>query len=179
MAEAGFTKMTGAKQAGNAPEVGVGMLGYAFMGKAHSNAYKKLPYMMYPPVAFPKLIAICGRNEDAAKEAGQRDGYEGYYTDPGGADAERRSHRVVRQRRPEQRARRAVHRAGQAGKSIICEKPLACTAKRSRVYAGGRDRSGREACRRVQLSLRASRARSAKTLSMRRQAPENLSSPCY
>jgi len=34
------------------------MLGYAFMGKAHSNALKKLPYMMYPPPAIPKLVAI-------------------------------------------------------------------------------------------------------------------------
>ncbi len=27
-------------------EIGVGMLGYAFMGKAHSNAYKKIQYMV-------------------------------------------------------------------------------------------------------------------------------------
>ena len=47
--------------------IGVGMLGYAFMGKAHSNAYKKLPYMMYPPVAIPKLVAIAGRNEEARR----------------------------------------------------------------------------------------------------------------
>ena len=68
MAETGFTTMAGAKAAGNAPEVGVGMLGYAFMGKAHSNAYKKLPYMMYPPVAIPKLIAICGRTKTRPKK---------------------------------------------------------------------------------------------------------------
>jgi hypothetical protein len=44
------------------------------MAKAHSNAFKKLPYMMYPPVAIPKLIAICGRSEEAAKEAALRYG---------------------------------------------------------------------------------------------------------
>ena len=33
-------------------EIGVGMLGYAFMGKAHTNAFKKLPYMYYPPHLF-------------------------------------------------------------------------------------------------------------------------------
>ena len=43
------------------------MLGYAFMGKAHSNGLKKMPYMMYPPVAIPSLVAIAGRNEDAVK----------------------------------------------------------------------------------------------------------------
>ena len=73
--------MAGAKAEGEAPEIGVGMLGYAFMGKAHSNAYKKIPYMMYPPPAIPALAAICGRNEEAVAEAAQRYGYESYYTD--------------------------------------------------------------------------------------------------
>jgi hypothetical protein len=41
----------------DAPEIGVGMLGYAFMGKAHANALKKLPYMIYPPPAAPKRRA--------------------------------------------------------------------------------------------------------------------------
>src|SRR5512137_2270106 len=77
----GFTTMAGPKAAGAAPEVGVGMLGYAFMGKAHSNAFKKISYMMYPPPAVPKLIAICGRDGAAVAAAAQRFGYEGYYTD--------------------------------------------------------------------------------------------------
>jgi hypothetical protein len=34
----GFTSMADAKATGAVPEVGVGMLGYAFMGKAHSHA---------------------------------------------------------------------------------------------------------------------------------------------
>ena len=60
--ETGFTTMAGAKAEGKAPGVGVGMLGYAFMGKAHTNAYKTMPYMMYPPPAIPQLVAVCGRN---------------------------------------------------------------------------------------------------------------------
>ena len=55
--ETGFTTMASAKAEGAIPEIGVGMLGYAFMGKAHTNAYKKIPYMMYPPPMIPKLIA--------------------------------------------------------------------------------------------------------------------------
>ncbi len=50
-------------------EIGVGMLGYAFMGKAHTNAFKKLPYMYYPPPAIPVLKGICGRNESAVQES--------------------------------------------------------------------------------------------------------------
>ncbi len=43
MAETGFTNMAGTPAAGSAPEIGIGMLGYAFMGKAHSNAFKSCP----------------------------------------------------------------------------------------------------------------------------------------
>jgi predicted dehydrogenase len=81
MAEQAFTAMAGPKATGTVPEVGIGMLGYAFMGKAHSNGFKKIPYMMYPPPAIPKLVAICGRDEEATTEAARRFGYETYYTD--------------------------------------------------------------------------------------------------
>lgn len=37
--ETGFTTMARARATGRAPEIGVGMLGYGFMGKAHSHAY--------------------------------------------------------------------------------------------------------------------------------------------
>jgi len=78
--QVGFVTMAGARAEGDAPEIGIGMLGYAFMGKAHSNAFKKLPYMMYPPVAIPRLVAIAGRNETATAEAAKRYGYQKYYT---------------------------------------------------------------------------------------------------
>ena len=42
---------------GEIPEIGIGMLGYAFMGKAHSNAFKKLSYMAWPPPLQPRLVA--------------------------------------------------------------------------------------------------------------------------
>ncbi|MEM2614512.1 MAG: gfo/Idh/MocA family oxidoreductase, partial [Nitrososphaerota archaeon] len=42
------------------PEIGIGVLGYAFMGKAHSHAYIDLPIFFYPPPAKPILVAICG-----------------------------------------------------------------------------------------------------------------------
>jgi hypothetical protein len=65
--EVGFVTMAGARATTTAPEIGIGMLGYAFMGKAHTNAYKKVLYMIYPPPAVPKLVAIAGRDEDAVK----------------------------------------------------------------------------------------------------------------
>ena len=122
--QVGFMTMAGAKATGSAPEIGIGMLGYAFMGKAHSNAFKKLPYMMYPPVAIPKLIAIAGRNEDAVQEAARRYGYEGYYTDWRKLVADPRV-QLFDNGGPNNLHAEPCIAAAQAGKHIICEKPMA------------------------------------------------------
>src|SRR5258707_14287115 len=74
--EVGFVSMAGPRAQAEAPTIGVGMLGYAFMGKAHTNAYKVLPYMMYPPVAIPRLVAVAGGNEQAVSGAAARYGHE-------------------------------------------------------------------------------------------------------
>ena len=128
MAETGFTTMAGAKATGSAPDIGVGMLGYAFMGKAHSNAFKKIPYMIYPPPAIPKLIAIAGRNEAAVKEAALRYGYEGYYTDWKQMLKDDRI-QLFDNGGPNDAHAEPCIAAAQAGKHVLCEKPLARTAK--------------------------------------------------
>src|SRR5437868_6600436 len=66
-------------------EIGVGMLGYAFMGKAHSNAFRKIAYITWPPPLEPRLVGIAGRNVEAVEEAARRYGYE-YATDDWGDD---------------------------------------------------------------------------------------------
>src|SRR5215469_14385317 len=63
------------------PTLGVGMLGYAFMGKAHTNAFKKLDYIYTPPPAHVRLVAIAGRNQESVEAAAQRYGYEKAVTD--------------------------------------------------------------------------------------------------
>ena len=130
--QVGFMTMAGAKAAGSAPEVGIGMLGYAFMGKAHSNAFKKLPYMMYPPVAIPKLIAIAGRNQDAVAEAARRYGYEGYYTDWRELVADPRV-QLFDNGGPNDLHAEPCIAAARAGKHIICEKPMARSAAEARA----------------------------------------------
>ena len=60
--------------------IGVGMLGYAFMGKAHSNAYRKIAYLTWPPPLEPRLVGIAGRNAEAVQQAAERYGFE-YGTD--------------------------------------------------------------------------------------------------
>src|SRR5687767_15503934 len=77
----GFVTMGAAGDGGEIETIGIGMLGYAFMGKAHSNAYKTLSYMAWPPPYLPQLVAIAGRNEEGVSEAARRYGFESYVTD--------------------------------------------------------------------------------------------------
>ena len=44
MSEQSFTSMAAQEVDDDIPVIGVGMLGYAFMGKAHSNAFRTIPY---------------------------------------------------------------------------------------------------------------------------------------
>ena len=48
----------------------IGMIGYKFMGKAHSHAYKDLP-MFFPQTAVPEMKLICGRDENAVRTSGR------------------------------------------------------------------------------------------------------------
>lgn len=115
----------------NAIEVGVGMLGYAFMGRAHSNAILKLPYMMYPPPAIPKPIAICGRNEGAVSEMASRFGYQGYYTNwEKMLDDERI--KLFDNVGPNNIHEEPCVKAATNGIHVLCEKPLARTTEESK-----------------------------------------------
>jgi predicted dehydrogenase len=129
--EVGFISMAGAKAEGEAPQIGIGMLGYAFMGKAHANAFKKIPYIMYPPVAIPRMVAICGRNEEAVAEAARRYGYEKYYTD-WRKMLEDPDVQVFDNGGPNDMHAEPCIAAAQAGKHVFSEKPLARTAEEAK-----------------------------------------------
>lgn len=139
--ETGFTTMAGARAEGEAPEIGVGMLGYAFMGKAHTNAYKKIPYMMYPPPAIPKLVAICGRHEEAVVEAARRYGYEGYYTDWRKMLEDERI-QLFDNGGPNDTHAEPCITAAEAGKHILCEKPLARNAEEAKAMLDAVEKAG-------------------------------------
>ncbi len=125
-----FTSMAGKAADGDAPEIGVGMLGYAFMGKAHSNAFRKIPYMMYPPAAIPRMVGIAGRNESAVTAAAERYGYEHAYTDWRDM-LENDDIQVFDNGGPNDAHAEPTIAAAEAGKHVFCEKPLGRTAEES------------------------------------------------
>ncbi|HEX5415510.1 MAG TPA: Gfo/Idh/MocA family oxidoreductase [Chloroflexota bacterium] len=139
--QVGFVTMAGPKASGRAPEIGVGMLGYAFMGKAHTNAYKKIPYMVYPPPAVPKLVAVAGRNEEAVKEAALRYGYEGYYTDWRAMIADPRI-QLFDNGGPNNLHAEPSIAAAEAGKHVLCEKPLGRTAEEAKRMLDAVEKAG-------------------------------------
>jgi predicted dehydrogenase len=111
-------------------EIGVGMLGYAFMGKAHSNALRKIAYMTWPPPLEPRLLGIAGRDEQALGEAAQRYGYEYATTDWRDLVADERIG-LFDNGGPNSLHAEPTIAAAQAGKHVVCEKPLGRDAAES------------------------------------------------
>jgi predicted dehydrogenase len=61
-------------------EIGVGLVGYRFMGRAHSNAYRQVARFFDLELS-PGMHAICGRDEAGVKDAAAALGWESYETD--------------------------------------------------------------------------------------------------
>jgi predicted dehydrogenase len=115
---------------GDVAEIGIGMLGYAFMGKAHSNAYRTLDYMTWPPPLRPVLIALAGRNGEAVAEAARRFGYGESVTDWRALVADDRVS-LFDNTGPNNLHAEPTIAAAEAGKHVLCEKPLGRTAAES------------------------------------------------
>ena len=137
----GFVRMGEVEAAGEVREIGVGVLGYAFMGKAHTNAYIKMPIFFYPPPAKPRLVAICGRTERAVAEAAKRYGYETYYTDWRSLIKDERVELVDNCLPNNMHAAPSIA-AAEAGKHVLCEKPLAMNAEEAREVYEAAEKAG-------------------------------------
>jgi predicted dehydrogenase len=121
--------------------IGIGMLGYAFMGKAHANAYRTLAYMTWPPPLRPELVAIAGRDEQAVSDAAHRYGFATHGGDWRELVVDPRVE-LFDNSGPNNVHSEPTIAAAEAGKHVICEKPLGRSAAESydmwqRVAAAG------------------------------------------
>ncbi|HXE45647.1 MAG TPA: Gfo/Idh/MocA family oxidoreductase [Conexibacter sp.] len=123
------------------PSIGVGMLGYGFMGRAHAHAYRTLAHMMWPPPLHPELVAIGGRDAAAVGEAARRFGFERSTADWRSIVADERVE-LFDNVGPNSLHGEPTAAAAEAGKHVVCEKPLGRDADESyeiwqRVAAAG------------------------------------------
>jgi predicted dehydrogenase len=125
---------------GNERKIRVCMVGYQFMGKAHSHAYRDLPFFFDTGVV-PVMAAVSGRNEKAVQAAANQYGFESYETDWRRL-IERDDIDVIDIVTPNNVHAEIALAAMEAGKHVICEKPLALTMDQAREMKAAADKAG-------------------------------------
>jgi len=122
--------------------LGVGMVGYAFMGAVHSHAWRTVSHVFDLGVDV-EMRAICGRNEAGVSSAAHKLGWQSYETDWRALIA-RDDIDIVDVCTPGSSHEEIAVAALEAGKHVICEKPLANTvAEAERMAEVARRASGK------------------------------------
>ena len=121
-------------------KLNVGIIGYGFMGRTHSNAYRKVRNFFDVPYE-PVLKTICGLEEKEAKAFADRWGYESYVTDWRKV-IDDKSIDVVDICVPNNYHAEIAIAAAEAGKMILCEKPLARTGAEAEPMVKAVEKAG-------------------------------------
>jgi predicted dehydrogenase len=121
-------------------EVRVALIGYAFMGRAHSNAYRQVAPFMSPRLV-PRMKVLCGRNPKAVREAAARLGWEEAATD-WRAVVKRKDIDLVDVSTPGDSHAAIAIAAARAGKAVFCEKPLANTVRDAEAMLAAVEKAG-------------------------------------
>ncbi|GGJ02056.1 oxidoreductase [Alicyclobacillus cellulosilyticus] len=111
-------------------EVRVGIIGYKFMGKAHSHAYHDIP-LFFPDVPKPVKQVICGRDASDVEKARQQFGWAHAVTDWREVVA-RDDVDLIDISAPSDVHHEIVLAAARHKKHVFCEKPLALTLQHAR-----------------------------------------------
>jgi predicted dehydrogenase len=120
--------------------INVGMVGYKFMGKAHSHAYTDVGLFFDPGADIVKKT-ICGRNEDGVREAAAKFGWESWETDWRKLVA-RDDIDLIDINAPSDAHKEIALAAVANGKHVLCEKPLALNLADAREMLEAAEKAG-------------------------------------
>ncbi len=121
------------------PTLGVAMIGYAFMGAAHSQGWRNA-HRFFDLPAVPAMNVVCGRTESATREAADTLGWTSWTTDWREV-LERDDVDVVDICTPGDSHAEIALAALDAGKHVLCEKPLANTVAEAEAMAAAAERA--------------------------------------
>ena len=121
-------------------EAGVALIGYAFMGRAHSNAWRQVTPFLQPRIT-PRMRVLAARTRPAVDDAAQRLGWDAADDDWRRA-IERRDVQIVDICTPGDSHAEIAIAAAQAGKAVICEKPLANTVVEAQAMLDAANAAG-------------------------------------
>ena len=115
-------------------EIGIGLVGAGWMGKAHANAYKNVPLVFGPEPAVPRLEMVADINPEWARAGAEALGFQRWTNDWRELVADPKVDAVDISAPNNVHAEIAIA-ALEAGKPVYCEKPLALTVADSRAMA--------------------------------------------
>jgi myo-inositol 2-dehydrogenase/D-chiro-inositol 1-dehydrogenase len=118
----------------------IGLVGYGFMGRTHSNAYLQAPRFFDVPYQ-PVLKAVCARSAERAKGFAENWGYESIETDWRALIA-RKDIDVIDIASPNDTHAEIAIAAAKAGKMVFCEKPLGRTAAEGKSMLDATEAAG-------------------------------------
>ena len=111
-------------------KLNIGLVGYGFMGRTHSNAFLQAPRFFDLPYQ-PVLKSVCARNAERVKTFADNWGYESIETD-WRALIDRSDIDLIDIASPNDTHAEIAIAAARAGKMVLCEKPLGRTAAEAR-----------------------------------------------
>lgn len=119
--------------------IGIGMVGHAFMGAVHSHAWRNV-HRFFPVAPIPRLAALGGRDQARAKAAAERFGWAAVETDWRALIA-RDDVDLVDICTPGDTHAEIAIAALEAGKHVLCEKPLANTVAEAEAMAAAAEKA--------------------------------------
>jgi myo-inositol 2-dehydrogenase/D-chiro-inositol 1-dehydrogenase len=121
-------------------ELNIGLVGYGFMGRTHSNAFVQAPRFFDLPYQ-PVLKGVCARNVERAKAFADNWGYQTIQSD-WRALVDRKDIDAIDIASPNDTHAEIAVAAAQAGKIVFCEKPLGRTAEEAKAMVAAVEDAG-------------------------------------